>query len=271
MLLAKNCYAKDNLKTGKTIKLGTLFEYRETESAQIVDDGEGRHSFILNLDGVVEIDPQWFNLIFQGLICLGDHKHHPQILGSMTAHINKLEIVNSCALNKHNEQVVIVKDSSASIHREALNGFIFCMSRVRKMRDAVGLFPDYDDCWYMTASKAHSLGIALSKLLRERIIAGRQSGDHIVASHVSLDNLSIYCRHEPVSYFNREVHISDATEFTADHFMQKISDMAFVKPPSFSTEKEYRFSFTIVANGFVVTPAVDYVILDAEQLVDWTV
>uniref|UniRef100_UPI0022E70164 hypothetical protein n=1 Tax=Aeromonas sp. QDB25 TaxID=2989832 RepID=UPI0022E70164 len=119
--------------------------------------------------------------------------------------------------------------------------------------------------------KAHSLGLELSILLRDRITSGRHSGNHIVDPNVSLENLSIYCRHEPVSYLSREIHISDTSDFTIEHFMRKISDMAFVKPPSFSAEKEYRFSFTIVAGEMILMPTVKNVILKAEHLVDWTV
>lgn len=263
MLLAKNCFTKDNLKTRKTIKLGTLYEYRKIESAQIVDNGEGTYSFLLKFDGVVEIERRWFSLMFQGVIHIGDDEHHPQVPGAMSAIIHNLEFDGG------DEQIIKVRNSSASIHREAQNEFIFCMSQVRKLRDAVGLFPDYDDCWYVTATKAHDLGLALSVLLRDRIISGRQSGNHIVDPNISLVNLSVHCRHELVSYLGREIHISDASAFTADHFMRKIWDMAFVKPPSFLPEKEYRFSFTIVAGDKILIPIVDNVILNAEQLVSW--
>lgn len=263
MLLAKNCFTKDNLKTRKTIKLGTLYEYRKIESAQIVDKGEGKYSFLLKFDGVVDIERRWFSLMFQGMIKLGEDEHYPRIPGAFNGLIHNLEMVGV------NEQIIKVRNSSVSIHREALNGFIFCMSEVRKLRDAIGIFPDYDDCWYMTATKAHNLGVALSELLWERITSGRHSGNHIVDPDISLQDLSIYCRHEPVSYLGREIHISDASVFTADYVMRKIWDMAFVKPPSFLAEKEYRFSFTIVAGDKILIPTVDNVILNAEELVGW--
>lgn len=263
MLLAKNCFKKDNLKIRKTIKLGTLYEYREIESAQIVDKDEGKYSFLLKFDGVVEIERRWFSLMFQGVIGIGGDEHYPRIPGAMTTVIRGIELLGS------DEHIIKVRNSSASIHREALNGFIFCMSKVRRLRDAVGIFPDYDDCWYMTAAKAHGLGLSLSALLRERIISGRYSGNHIVDPDISLENLSIHCRHESVSYLSREIHISDTSVFTADDFMRKIWDMAFVKPPSFSEEKEYRFSFTIVAADKILIPTVNNVILSGEQLVGW--
>ncbi|UXV17253.1 hypothetical protein N4P55_15215 [Pseudomonas fluorescens] len=263
MLLAKSCFKKDNLKTRKTIKLGTLYEYRKIESPQIVDQDEGKYSFQLSFDGTVEVERRWFNLMFQGAIALGDDMHYPQIPGSMSAAVHNLEVVG------RNDQTIKVRNSNVSIRREALNGFIFCMSHVRKQRNARGIFPDYDDCWYMAALKAQDLGVAISRLLRDRIVSGRHSGNHVIDPQVPLDDLAIYCRHELVTYLDREMHVSDSSALTVDYLMRKMSDMAFIKPPAFSLEKEYRFSFTIVAADKFILPMVDYVILEAEQLVSW--
>ncbi|MQU31153.1 hypothetical protein [Pseudomonas helleri] len=263
MFLAKNCKKEDNLKTRKTIKLATLHHYRNIESAQIVDKGEGKYSFFVKLDGTVEIERRWFALLFQGGVAIDGDQHYPRIMGPLQVTVHELQIVEIY------NQTVKVRNASASIHREALNGFIFCMSAVSELHDALGLFPDYDDCWYMTATKAHDLAAALSRLLWNNIISGRHSGNHIVDPHASLENLSIHFGHAPVSYIDREIHISDSSVFTVDHFMRKIVDMGFVKPPSFSPEKEYRFSFTIVAGDKILIPIVDSVILNAEQLVDW--
>ncbi|MBU1329444.1 MAG: hypothetical protein KJ884_22415 [Gammaproteobacteria bacterium] len=73
MLLAKNCFSKDNLKIRKTIKLGTLYEYRKIESAQIIDKDEGKYFFLLKFDGTFEIEKRWFDLMFQGAIGLGEN------------------------------------------------------------------------------------------------------------------------------------------------------------------------------------------------------
>lgn len=260
MLLVKNCFKKDNLISRKTIKLGTLFEYRKIESAQIVDSDEGKYTFHLKFDGTVDLEKKWFNLIFQGIISLGGEENYPRVLGSMTAHIDKLNMVGGDSRN------IKVKDSAATVHREAFNCFIFCMSQIRKTTEANGMFPDYDDSWYLSATKAEALGAALSVHLRERILAGRRSGAHIVSPAVSLENLRIYCRHEPVSYIPRETHITGSGSFSADDFMMKIRDMALVKPPSFQHEKEYRFSFTIVAGDLILMPTVDNIILPAEDI-----
>lgn len=135
MLLAKNCFIKDNLKTRKTIKLGTLYEYRKIESAQIVDSGEGKYSFLLKFDGIVEIERPWFNLMFQGAIGLGDDEHHPRIPGAMSAAIHNLEMVGG------NEHIIRVRNSSTSVHREALNGFIFACPKLGRCETLWDYFP----------------------------------------------------------------------------------------------------------------------------------
>ena len=263
MLLAKNCFKKDNLKSRKTIKLGTLYEYRKIESAQIVDKDEGKYSFLLKFDGEVQLDRRLFGLLFQGIIGLDGDDLLPAIPGGMSAQIVTLDMCEFAS------DFVTVKDSSAIVHRDAPNSFIFCMSEVRKLRDAVGLFPDYDDCWYMNATSAQLLAGVLARLLRSRIISGRASGDHIIDPNFKSDDLSVYCRHQLVYYLDRSVHISGNSEFTSGHFIKTMRDMAFVKPPSFSKEKEYRYSFTIVVGDKIFVPLVDNVILNAEMLVDW--
>jgi hypothetical protein len=262
VLLAKSCFSKDNIKTRNTLKLGTLFEYRKIESAQIVDNDEGKYIFNLKFDGVVDIERQWFNLIFQGIINLGGDEH-PRILGGMSARIDTINMIGS------DERTIKIRDSAATIQREALNCFIFCTSLVRKTRDAIGIFPDYDDCWYIGANKAHQLGVTLSSLLHKKILAARASGHHLVDGNVPLDDLRVYCRHELVAYLPRETHISDTSKFSTEDFMLKVRDMAFVKPPSFSHELEYRYSFTIVAGGNILLPLSDNVILAADQIADW--
>lgn len=263
MLLAKSCFKKDNIKTRKTIKLGTLYEYRKTESTQILDADEGKYTFHLNLDGIVEVESRWFNTIFQGIIGIGRHDHNPMIIGPMQANIKKIHIVSQTT------QGIKVKDSAATIHREALNCFIFCISLVRKTHDAFGLFPNYDDYWYLNSNMAEDLAVELSTLLHGEILKRRKDGRHIVNPDISLENLNVYCRHEAVAYIPREIHINSSNTFTTEDFISKISDMSFVKPPSFSHEKEYRFSFTIVADNKILPPIQDMVILNAEDVAKW--
>ena len=41
MFLVKSCSQRYNIPNSKTVKIGTLHEYRETESLQILDKEEG--------------------------------------------------------------------------------------------------------------------------------------------------------------------------------------------------------------------------------------
>lgn len=50
MYLVKSCYQRDNIKNRKTIKIGTLTEYRDTEDEQIADRHEGHINLFFDLN-----------------------------------------------------------------------------------------------------------------------------------------------------------------------------------------------------------------------------
>lgn len=47
MFLVKSCSQRYNIPNSKTVKIGTLHEYRETESLQILDKEEGFFDILL--------------------------------------------------------------------------------------------------------------------------------------------------------------------------------------------------------------------------------
>ena len=269
MLLAKSCHMKDNLKKRKTLKLGTLHEYRETEIEQIADPHEGSLTFKLKFLGKVDIDRKWFNTIFSGAIRFGHAEENEsdepiRFPGGFSAHIEKIATGNTT------KDKIEVIDSSATITREALNSFVFCMSHIRKTSDCIGIFPEYDDYWYMTASKAEAFGVAVGQLLLEKIKTEHKKGNYIVPNETCTDNIEVYLEHGNVSYVPREIHITNDGSISLNDFMSKMSSMAFIKPPiPFEKEKEYRYQYTIVSEGKIIVPTVKYLILEAEQLTEF--
>lgn len=272
MLLAKSCFKKDNLKARKTIRLGSLYEYRETESKQIADSSEGKISFKLKFDGKVEVDRKWFNTITENSVRLSlpgdDDFEVVRFPGSLEAYFEKLQIDS---ISKDTNKVVLI-DSSAIINREALNSFIFCISHVRKMRDSVGIFADYDDCWYMMASMKDNFARKLGRLLLKKIKEEHQKGNFIIPKETNMSDLKVHVEHGSVSYVPREIHINNDSDFTLDDFMSNMYSMAFIKPPTpFSKEKEYRFLFTIISEGNTIVPRVNSLIIDAEPLLEFLI
>lgn len=264
MLLAKRCYKKDNIKNG-TIKLGTLHEYRHTEIQQIADKEEGVLRFKIFFEGEVKIKLNWFHTLFGEMYNFGPY---PPILfpGTISAHLDVLNLVKPVG------DSIIVRDSSSTITRQALNSFIFCMSYVRKTHECAAVLPHYDDYWYMTFNKAEHFGVGVGKILLEKIKKEHAAGNYILPKETNLDTLLLNVSRDIVTYTTRDIHITNQNPFDLDELVQQMSDMTFVKPPiPFQNEKEYRFQYTFLSDGNIVVPNVKFVILDASTLQDFIV
>lgn len=259
MLLAKSCAKKYNIKNG-TIRLGSLHEYRQTEIQQIADKEEGLFRFKLNFEGIQKLKTEWFNVICGGMAHIGDA---PPISypGILKAQWQPFHLLSS------NNKYVTLKDSTATVKREALNSFIFCMSHVRMMRDCARIFPDYDDYWYMKDVRAPAFGERIRTILKEKIKKDFKNNKFLIPPQTDIENLDVHLTHEKILYTPREIHITGENSIQAEDFIRKMYSMAFIKPPiPFETEREYRFNFIITSRGLIVPPIENSVILNSETL-----
>lgn len=264
MLLAKSCKKEDNLITRKTIKLGTLFEYRSIESAQIVDKDEGKFIYNIIIDKETEISRPWFHMLFPYFGFDDDYKFDRPIMGSSMPDVIARNVCYK--LKEGQPGIVVVKQTVAEVTDHAANCFIFCMSLVRKTYQTQGMFPNYDDCWYIESFKAEHFMLVLGDALRKKIATSRAAGVDIIPKHIDLDRIKILAKRSQVTYIPRDITITDHADLVIEEFMQRLRNLNYVKPPRFSHELEYRIAFMITLDDRVVEPLVENVILDVPQL-----
>lgn len=259
MLLAKSCTKPYNIKSG-TLRLGSLHEYRETEIEQIADKEEGSLRYKLKFDGDVTIPTRIFNTLNGSAFKIG---RDPVINfpGISNLSIGELNIVESGFEN------VTLRNSSAIIVREAPNCFVYCMSKVRKMSDSHNIFPDYDDSWYFRDFHADRFARSVGRILLNTIKAEHIKGNFVVPEQTDLGKLRMCFNHGEILYIDREIHITNKNISLLEDLIQKMGSMAFIKPPiPFAKEKEYRFQYTIVLDGYPVPPIKKSLILNSESL-----
>lgn len=247
-----------NIKKG-TIKLGTLHEYRETELQHIADKEEGYLRFHLRFDGLVEVTSEWFNTLSGNGVAIGSGQ--PIIFpGHTSSYYEKIHFV------RRTGNIITLKDSIATIERQALNGFVFCMSSVRKTKDCIDIFPEYNDYWYIPQLRAANFGFRLGGLLRDAIIEHHIIGNPIT-EELSIDDFFVSVTMDLVTYTSREIHITNDNKIELEEFKRKMWDIAFIKPlVPFEKEREYRFNYTVVSNNQVIVPTVKSIILDSTIL-----
>ncbi|AHC85745.1 hypothetical protein X970_12075 [Pseudomonas monteilii SB3101] len=258
MLLVKSCERKHNIKNG-TIKVGTLYEYREIEDDDLIDSGEGMLTFTLNFHGKITISKRWFDLFDSGFIQLDDEPV-VQFPGRTKASFERLEIVN---ISSHGMDLL---ESSAILARESLNSFVFCMSRVKREVDAIEVFPKYDDCWAIQETKSKEFAAKLARMIGRYIVQQHSLGNYILPAETDCSKLGIQFIGRRVEYLSREIDLYDRGLVVLEDFESKLENMAFIKPESYSKECEYRFNFVAIVNGEIVEPIVKSVFLVSTPL-----
>lgn len=266
MLLGKSCKKEENVKFSKTIKIGTLFEYRETENQAIADKKEGSLEFNFFFDGEVTISQRVFNTFAGGMMQIGPVGGY-RFSGRGNAHFERLYIV------EHGLDTLTLKDSKGVINREALNSFIFCMSHVRKTTECHGMFAGYDDYWYIHDGNVDHVGRILEKLLLKQIQESQKNGNHVIPEEIDASEIEIATLVGKVIYVDRNLRFTNETIYDLDEVIGRMRNMSFIKPPvPFQKEKEYRFQFIITHNGYMIEPLKKFIILqNCEELLPYVI
>ncbi|MDC0686151.1 hypothetical protein POF53_00985 [Mitsuaria sp. RG] len=259
MLLAKSCHTKDNVKSRGTVRLGSLHEYRNTEIQQIQDRKEGTLEFNLKFDGVVAVNKRELALLLQGLGIIDDSIELPNYYpGAFSVYVENWDDIG------RTDESILLRDCSLVVSRQVHNSFIFCMSKVRMMKDARGLFPEYDDCWYVKYTDIDYLGCALGNALLKKVRESLKTDTPLISKDAKPDELEVQVIAQMVKYCPREVHIRSGEGLKFDSFMRAMETMAFIKPESFAHECEFRFQFFIEDKENRYHPLVNSVILDVD-------
>lgn len=266
MLLGKSCKKENNVKFSNTIKLGTLFEYRETENQAIADKKEGKLEFNFFFDGEVTISQRVFNTFAGGLMQIGPAGGY-RFPGRGSARFERLNIV------EHGLDTLTLKDSKGVINREALNSFIFCMSHVRRTTECHGMFAGYDDYWYIHERNVDNVGLILGKLLLKQIQESQKNGDHVIPKEIDASEIKVNTLVGKVIYMDRNLRFTNETIHGLDEVIDMMRNMSYIKPTvPFQKEKECRYQFIITHNGYMIEPLKKFIILqDCEELLPYVI
>ena len=250
MYLVKSCFKRDNIWTRRTLKVGTLTEYRDTEEQQIADKEEG----IIDLS---------FDL---------NHFHMPSPLlndlNSISHSLSRFElkevILKPNPLFKNH---IYVEKYHATTSLIKFNRYIFCISELDKPDLCKSIFENYDDYWYLPSDRAKFFGDSLSHSIRDEISNKLQSGEEIFTKNDIAHPLEIrwYCNN--IWYTPRKILIDNAKLYKeCSDIVYWLREGHMVKPDSFQHEKEMRFIFDIYSNGELLQPLNKPLFVSAENI-----
>ncbi|HCP24904.1 MAG TPA: hypothetical protein DIT85_00210 [Pantoea ananatis] len=249
MFMVKSCFSKDNIHSRKTVKIGTLDEYRNTEHEQIVDKFEGTFRFNINLVDA-HIDSGVFHFLQSSHNSFVKHYYHDmQMQGS--SHV----VDNSYFLKKF-DMVIELQNT---------NRFIFCISHLKNVDDCIGIFEDYDDHWSFKASYTKLVTEELSASLNKEIMIRESAGIKVFEGEYEPEKLSFKVTIQKIDYKHRSMQIDNELFYRElTKIIEAFKGTSFIKPDSYAKEKEFRFIFDFYYQGKLLSPKSKSIIIPIE-------
>lgn len=264
MFLVKSCKSKDNIKVRRTVRIGSLDEYRQTEIEEIADKNEGTIDYAIRLENKSKVCKYWMNHALGGFVHFGEIYESPvSIPGRINIHINNLTLSSSSSEYLYLENVDILA------RREHFNCYVFCMSAFKRPKFARGLFKGYDDLWSVGISSAGKISEILSGKVLEKAKDFFRDNPDKLPKGFSPDDLVIECEHKLVKYVPRYIKFKSTDRFSLDDLLVQLSDISFIKPPHpFSRECEYRFRFLLKAGSVYIEAWDNSLIVECPEILD---
>ncbi|WP_318386419.1 hypothetical protein [Enterobacter sp.] len=249
MLYVKSCYHKDNPIRSGTIKIGSLHEYREIEDAQIADKHEGNIEIILKLDDM--------------------HLDIAEFQEFLDSHNSYAEFVPIGPINTGGPSDALPgKRHIPHFHAKSTlsknNGFIFCLSDVESQKDSEEIFNEYDDNWSFSKSKIEAFALGLAESLAIQVWNERHA---VFPKHELTKNFEVCAYWNNINYVERKI-VVDNFQYATNRkkLVEMVRNPGFIKPKSFSPEREFRICFDIYDNGMLLHPVKKHIIISAERV-----
>ena len=248
MYLVKSCFRPDNIWMRRTLRIGSLDEYRQTEEEQIADAEEGTIKHIYNL--------QNFHMPDELMKALTEHSN-----ADTSFHLKHVTFAGRSALFKNH---LFLKAYEAETNLSHFNRFAFCISKLSSPSLAKGIFEHYDDEWHFPVSRARFFAEALSGEILLEVSRRLSSGEEIFQSPPKSLNLQISWHVEEISYTQRQIFINNAYLYLNHQFVMKsLRHSYMIKPNLFAHENEVRFIFNIFCDGTLLIPKQKSLIVNA--------
>lgn len=251
MFIVKSCHSRNNPFVGKTIRIGSMDEYRHTENEEIADKGEATFSFNVDLTNA-HIPMRLFDVLQSGTGMLA------------TSMVQSWDGISRSPIKDH---VFLRKMKSMHIWN-GQNCLVFCMSCLDNPEEASKLFNSYDDYWYFDEAKLGIVGELIrkqveSKLKQNMLDSGSPSAVELAG------RFSCKVKIQKVTYSSRHINIRNNSRDgrSAEFLSDLVEKYRYLKPEKFSHEKELRFIFECFDGQKLIVQNLKSIIIDATSII----
>lgn len=225
----KFCRPEHNIAlNSRTLRLGTLHEYRNIEQSEIVDADEG--TFKIDLD-------------FQG------RPVTPDAVSILTTHLADSFSIEGGDMNGNTG---VMKLGKIKLNTSLSDCWILSMS-FAKRTDVPSLAELYKSSWGISGNDAiqNFLHAIRERLLHSICLDDLQGKIGEIPISKLQSSFSIRCHAGSVCYMDR-IHVASPETFTSADAIRLINKIPFIKPKRFEEEKEYRIALAPEIGGKTV-------------------
>ncbi|PZX26353.1 hypothetical protein LY44_01047 [Rhodobacter capsulatus] len=223
--LFKFCAPEHNIFNGcNTIRVGTLWGFRDEENAHLRDEGEGTLDYKIRFPDLTPVSNEWISEIGGDI--------------ARNVHIGQMQFSNG-----------IFSIREASIAASYANCWVFCVSTTS---DAAGnISCAHNSKWTIPGEKVTDFATYIAQLLWESVdlldlpatIRDTKSLQEIQRG------LSLNAEMRPVTYRDRVIIATCEEDFPVSEVRALKESIPFIKPRSFESEREFRFLFHLSYQG----------------------
>ena len=218
--LHKFCPAEFDITNGcNTLRIGTLWGFREAENQLLRDAGEGEFEYRIRFPKLTRVSREWISEFEVGI--------------DGQAEIESI----------HFDAGTHASTKDLTLRGSSQNCWIFCVSMSNA---AVGNVSEaHESHWTIPGENVQEFGAFLAELLWSRV-----SLDDLPSELVKKHSFQELCswigivgEMKPVRYVDRELHIEKEEDYPIEKIRAWKADVPFLKPIRFSEEREFRFAF----------------------------
>lgn len=255
--LYKHCPSKFYPSTGKSLRLGTLSEYRVIENDAVRDEYEGLFNIDLVFDGTKQFEIDWLIRTSFGTWkpSMNDGSYFRNLSQRVLSTPRAVGVVYSTddLTIERNYSGSIRPTGSIFLHYECADAYVFCMSENQETGSVI--YDDsYDTFWKLPRTNLDKFCESVSRLLISHFQSDfKQEVDTIgpfQGAPFGLPSafprklaLSVVYSVQVVQYQDKKIQLCEQSQKVLDEVVSMIDRSDYIKEPRFSPEREVRVVF----------------------------
>jgi hypothetical protein len=221
----------------KTLRLGSLLEYRVTEEKSIKDFREGKFDLEVRIPKPIWVRADQFSGFFPSY---SNSKFPPYFSWDPRG----LHSSSSVNYQIHGDRILLSGGGSQSWMFP--NSYVFSMTMSDSLQSK---FPQYDASWGIDFHDADTFSDLLRQQLQKEVFVNEEVLGQCLSENYDRTKLTVSVLHAPVEYGPNFVELNDLGPEGYEKMFSAYWRMPFTKPIDFEHEEEYRFLVTILYEG----------------------